>query len=121
MSLCVAFRGPREWCVGAPAPAHTVSSAHQNVASQKPPSTDTWAASAKADAPPHDLGGAYAQTSLAGGRHCHHGRPPSAQTRRRRRSTLGAGSKRPSHASGHLLSGSKVVRHPYSLTTEARQ
>jgi len=56
MSSCVAFRRPRKWCVGAPAPVHTASSAHQNVASRKPPSTDTWAAPAKADAAPHDPG-----------------------------------------------------------------
>jgi len=47
MSSCVAFCGPPEWCVGAPAPAHTVSSAHQSAASRKPPSTDIWAAAAR--------------------------------------------------------------------------
>jgi len=29
------------------APAHTVSPAHQNAASPKPPSTDTWAAAVR--------------------------------------------------------------------------
>jgi len=47
MSSCVAFCGPPEWCVGAPAPAHTVSSAHQSAASRKPPSTDIWAAATR--------------------------------------------------------------------------
>src|SRR5450756_1673432 len=54
-SSCVAFRRHREWCVGVPAPAHTLSSAHHTAISARPPSTDTWAAAAKAGALPARL------------------------------------------------------------------